>query len=817
MSTSAWEALAASVVSGTGEDPGMVTRMSSALRSLGLEAEERRALEEAIAGREDPAGLLLRDLVATAYSVPAGRPAVVPAWDVPAMEEAIAAAEQVRKDPGMAFSVALAALPPDRAGDLVLDLVRRAVSRAEAPARADALAAAVEVSLRTPMTRLPVADLVEVAGDADAEVVGALGVILGQAPRTHVLRGLASALEAGSRASVPALVDAVRWPEPAHTTGAEPPPAAEAPVYRSGPVDAEPAPPRGTRRGRWWRLPSWGRGSSTSSPPVGGSPGPTTGGAPQPGRTAAAPAPAHPRIDLRSGTARPDVVVVGQAFTVTVGLAPRPSHGLISAGAITVTAPELELEAVLVHDPMSLTVHGRTRLRLRVTDAQPYPEAHVTVSASYLAEAAPVRRIGVQYLHAGQVVGMAWRSFVAVDDPSLVQDAPAPPEAEHELLDLAPLLEAQAPDLVLAVVASDAAPDRWIWTVYSPDPDLPVPDAPNAARLDGDVAGFALATRRSVQYSCDPVHDYYTLTGRARRIGASMPRVVHQALGALLSQPGRTAPPSVLLLTEELLVPWELASLDPPVQTPWGGASAFLGAHAALGRWPLTEHKPRPVPRSTVTVRSAAVVTGDYTGVPGWGRLQYAESEAQEVAGLFTPPAARVDAELRPVIDLLRGQPPADLIHVALHGQFDHQGEEEGIVLVRRDGPTPRPQFLTPVQVENGHLAGSFVFLNACQVGSDERVLGSYGGFASTLLRVGAGGCIAPLWNVEDQVAADLARRVYADALGPEAVPVAEAVRRVRATYTEEAVVAGGTERASATLVAFQVFGHPRLTLRRET
>lgn len=74
---------------------------------------------------------------------------------------------------------------------------------------------------------------------------------------------------------------------------------------------------------------------------------------------------------------------------------------------------------------------------------------------------------------------------------------------------------------------------------------------------------------------------------------------------------------------------------------------------------------------------------------------------------------------------------------------------------------------------------------------------------------------VAPLWNVEDKVAADVARQVYADALGSEPVPVAESVRRIRAGYTEEAVVAGAAEGTSATLVAFQVFGHPRLTLSR--
>jgi hypothetical protein len=43
---------------------------------------------------------------------------------------------------------------------------------------------------------------------------------------------------------------------------------------------------------------------------------------------------------------------------------------------------------------------------------------------------------------------------------------------------------------------------------------------------------------------------------------------------------------------------------------------------------------------------------------------------------------------------------------------------------------------------------------------------------------------------------------------------VAEAVRAVRARYTED-VVRAGTPGVGATLVAFQVFGHPRLRLRR--
>ena len=169
------------------------------------------------------------------------------------------------------------------------------------------------------------------------------------------------------------------------------------------------------------------------------------------------------------------------------------------------------------------------------------------------------------------------------------------------------------------------------------------------------------------------------------------------------------------------------------------------------------------------------------------------------------------------VIDLFRGRPPGDVVHVALHGQYDGQGDQEGIVLLAKSpagGATA--QYLTPAELENGELEhGPFVFLNACQVGTDERVLGDYGGFASTLLRIGAVGVVAPLWNVKDDVAAAFARQFYAAALtAAEPVPVAEAVRALRATYTEEGVRAG-TAGLHATLVAYQVFGHPRLRLTR--
>ena len=83
---------------------------------------------------------------------------------------------------------------------------------------------------------------------------------------------------------------------------------------------------------------------------------------------------------------------------------------------------------------------------------------------------------------------------------------------------------------------------------------------------------------------------------------------------------------------------------------------------------------------------------------------------------------------------------------------------------------------------------------------------------AAAFLRAGASGVVAALWNVEDEVASRVADEFYTSVYGGDGAPsVAEALRRIRATYTADNVDAGTGD--SATFVAYQLFGHPRLRL----
>jgi hypothetical protein len=738
----------------------------------------RTAIEQAVARWPDNARTKLLEAIDAIEAVEPGCEEAALFSDAD-LDRAMAAADVVRRGGPDAERVGrydLAALSPDAAGQLVSDLVK--------DGRMDAV---TWVVAGVPPQRLPAGVLLRatgsmaIGGPERTAIVHALAVM----PRIRLLRGFAEAPDADLAAEV-AAARAEAAAGPPYVWGYGPPRASAEPPAPSMPE----APPM----------------ESPADEPV--FRGPDDEKARQ----------AYARLDVASGTERPDVVVLDQPFEVTVGLQGRRDRDLVASAPVAFAAGEtVDLEVVLLYDPASLELTGSPRTTLTVSDLQPFPSVTFTCTAKYGDELAQQRRIGFQLLREHRVVAVAWRTIVAVDSAADVATAPAVPRRDVTLLDLDPLLGEEPPDLVVSVSRADAASNTFVWTAYAADPAVSVPDLPSGSTLDGDVAGFATETRRAIQFSADPAKDYLGLAGRARRIARAVPEGLQDAIRAVVEAPGRTNAPAVLLLTEELTVPWELAAFDPPLTSTWGAASPFLGAHAAISRWPLTEHKPRPAPRSTVSVRQGAVLTADYTGVSGWGRLDSAVTEAAEVAALFDPPATPVKPEIWAVMDLFRGAPAGDVVHVALHGQYDAQGDQEGIVLL---APSPAggatAQFLTPAELENGRLdQGPFVFLNACQVGTDERVLGDYGGFASTLLRIGATGVVAPLWNVRDDVAATFAKTFYATTLtAAEPVSVAEAVRALRATYTEEGV-RSGVPGLHATLIAYQVFGHPRLRLTR--
>ena len=260
---------------------------------------------------------------------------------------------------------------------------------------------------------------------------------------------------------------------------------------------------------------------------------------------------------------------------------------------------------------------------------------------------------------------------------------------------------------------------------------------------------------------------YRELVGYGDLIQKNIPTSVRAALRKVVA--GRDDAPAVLFLTEEASVPWELAVLrNPPLETKYAGSAPFLGAHLSISRWPSDDADPAPAPAPRLGVSRQAVVTAEYDGVKNWKRLPAAEAEAKEFAETYKPatpiPPRRADVEA-----CLEGRTPVDLLHVALHGQADPTTQEDGLVLLEPDGDGWKAAFLTSFGVRGlaeNQSTTPFVFLNACQVGAGDMLMGSFSGFAAAVLRTRASGVVAPLWNIDDTVAAKLSARFYKAAYG---------------------------------------------------
>jgi len=234
--------------------------------------------------------------------------------------------------------------------------------------------------------------------------------------------------------------------------------------------------------------------------------------------------------------------------------------------------------------------------------------------------------------------------------------------------------------------------------------------------------------------------------------------------------------------------------LDPPLNPE---LPPFLGVQAVVGRWVLAK-RPKVPPPQEQTVTNIAVVSGIYDK-GAWARLEEAEDEATQIQTKWL--GKPVNAVVEEVKNCLDGIPPADALHFALHGIYDPNSTDNGLILV--DGKS-----LDPDAVKGSDLKYSpFVFLNACQVGSGNSVLGDYSGMAAAFLYAGASGVVAPLWKIKDTLAKDLALRFYEATFGD--MTPAEFLRQERSKFRDSS---GNT---SATFLAYQFFGHPSMRLHR--
>ncbi|RAG81551.1 hypothetical protein DN069_32370 [Streptacidiphilus pinicola] len=505
--------------------------------------------------------------------------------------------------------------------------------------------------------------------------------------------------------------------------------------------------------------------------------------------------------DTRQAYARldaPERVPPGRVFELRVGLAKTPSPGLMQLAPFPVPTRAFKLDVQLHAQGFDLLGGGALSLSMEATPDDPYPYQMLRLRAIDDDEKFTATRVvTAAYSIDERLIGIASRTVLVGD---AVLATPARPPGNAWVLPDDPDTR---PDLEIIIApGNDQTGNVHTWSYRSPHLDVPTLAAPLRTEFEGQ-KDYAQHARQGIEdrETADILPEY--LRGVSKIIGRAVPAEIWAALRAV-TRAGVS--PTVLLATYDPYVPWELAR-EPEVPQDaehpaanQGTDPGPLGARAVIGRWIYNTQTRTAVPPAQLTARTMAVVSGEYKSNP----LPEATDEATHLNRHYG--AVQVSAKAREVLDFLARSDAPELLHLAVHGRFDMTGTADGILM--DDGRT----YLDPTSVlgvntgPGGRIAVRFVFLNACQLGQEEKLLGQTAGMVPSFLSLGVGAAIAPLWKVNDTVARTIAESFYAEALS-KSIPPAEYMRRQR----EAAVGRTGTE--LSTPLAYLFFGHPRLTI----
>jgi hypothetical protein len=491
--------------------------------------------------------------------------------------------------------------------------------------------------------------------------------------------------------------------------------------------------------------------------------------------------------------AAPESVLVGEGFELKIGLSATPDPRLAGDERMERPADSRGPYTLAIHvlaPSFRLRPGESWRNELRVTQEDPYPRLVLHLTAKPVESSWESCLIQATYSTEGQTMGLAVRPIGVARSADLIDQAK--PE-EQPRTSAVPTTDGwPKPDLTINILATKPGdPDSLTWTFVSRHA-LKLPRA-QPSPLGAEPQHFAKQVIEGVAARDGALDAYQFACGVGRNVARKAPKSFWKLLDAVAKE--AKSPPTVLINSVDPYVPWELAVLPQPLDPT---LPPFLGAQATVGRWVVDTVSPPPTPPlPREPSLSMTVISGVYDR-PGLTRLKAAEEEAKRLADDHR--AIPVDASLAPVLACLEAQPISDLLHFAMHARMQLGGFRNGLVLENE-------QVLHPITVEGLEFASApFVFLNACQAGAGDELLGDYAGLAAAFLRAGASAVVAPLWAVDDTVARDIALRFYDDVFATGA-DIAGYFRDERARFSKEA------QPVSTTHLAYIFYGHPTMRL----
>jgi hypothetical protein len=536
-------------------------------------------------------------------------------------------------------------------------------------------------------------------------------------------------------------------------------------------------------------------------------------------------APPSSRFRAFAALTAPEAVAAGAGFSLIVEFARQPQSGNPSEAPIIVPgAPETLTFVVQVSGFGFDFPQGIQRI-LTVSRDRP-----AGTSVSFAVEALEVRTqatrtLEVSFEYNGELCGLAWHDVVVSRNLPASSSAPRPliPTPADQVRSggtgVSINVDGKTPSLTVEIRTEVGRPEvEWL---FHPREDIERPSSRITTKLEAASAeDFAVQLMAELPAAKGTDSILTKVRGMGRMVNRVLPVEFWQLVEATWRRTPNDEIPSLLLSTSEPFIPWELAwvdhlTLNSALLSERGVTEGALGALWRVGRWlppvrqPQGADRPAAPPPTVIDADDLAVVIGDYASDNKIRPLPNAVAEGKAIALEYQGlPLTVTDGDVDRLMDatLQRGGQSYSptTVHFAAHGQVStEQKQYTGIVL-------SAGRRLGLLNVEGSHLgetSAPFVFLNACQVGTADTILSTYGGLAGAFIGNGCRGFLAPLWNVDDDVAKDIAIGFYHRTFN-EGVSVGEAVRQIRSSFKD-----GGA--GTTTPLAYIFYGHPDLVLRR--
>lgn len=371
--------------------------------------------------------------------------------------------------------------------------------------------------------------------------------------------------------------------------------------------------------------------------------------------------------------------------------------------------------------------------------------------------------------------GIARRSFVAV-----AGTAPRPLATPiDERVAIVP--DARPAALTIKIFSLDTGQGRFLWDFDGPDTYGLGGDARHGEiSLGASTDAFA----RSLLNACPripPGQHESTFRGIGEQIWRASPAQFRELYSEMRLKLGSEFP--IQLVTDEPHVPWEM-------MWPEGLAGGDDGDHLymthPISRWFAKKNgRMRPnFPAGTIA-----------SFVPEYANSQSLPAALEEGRWLVSElGAAAMTATYQAFTDFWGRSVPEQavtVLHFAGHGNLGDSGVGQIKMLENR--------WVTCNEVNGGvklgQRHGTFMVLNACEVGSLDYVLGLSAGWAASLTERGFGGVLAPLWAVQDEHASSVVRAYLKSFMG--GTTVGESMLAARRTHRS----------ASATPYAYLCYG----------